>query len=111
MKRIVMVRTKLKKNDNVVIIAGADKGKKGKILLVDPKKGRVVVEGINKKTKHVRATQDNPKGGIIKIERPVEISNVMVFCDKCKKGVRLGSQMKDDKSKVRVCRECGKSLD
>ena len=106
-----MVRTKLKKNDNVVVIAGSDKGKRGKILLVDLKKGRIIVEGINKKTKHMRATQENPKGGIIKIERPLEVSNVMYFCDKCKKGVRLGAQIKDDKSKVRVCRECGKSLD
>jgi len=106
-----MVRTKLKKNDNVVVISGGDKGKKGKILLVDLKKGRIIVEGINKKTKHMRATQENPKGGVIKIERPMEISNVMYFCDKCKKGVRLGAQIKDDKSKVRVCRECGKSLD
>jgi large subunit ribosomal protein L24 len=105
-----MVHTRLKKNDDVVMIAGSDKGKRGKILLVDPDKGRVVVEGVNKKTKHMRATQDNPKGGILKIERPVAVSNVLVFCDKCKKGVRLGTKLKDDK-KIRVCRKCGKSLD
>jgi large subunit ribosomal protein L24 len=105
-----MVHTRLKKNDDVMVIAGTDKGKRGKILLVDPDKGRVVVEGINKKTKHVRASQDNPKGGILKIERPVDVSNVLFFCDKCKKGVRLGAKLKDDK-KIRVCRKCGKSLD
>lgn len=105
-----MLHTRLKKNDEVTVVAGSDKGKKGKILLVDPKKGRVLIEGINKKTKHVKATQENPKGGILKIERPVATSNVMFFCDKCKKGVRLGVEMKGDK-KIRVCRACGKSLD
>jgi large subunit ribosomal protein L24 len=105
-----MERTRIKKNDEVVVIAGSDKGKRGKILLVDTGKSRVLVEGVNKKTKHVKATQDNPKGGILKIERPVAVSNVMFFCDKCKKGVRLGIQMKDEK-KIRVCRKCGKSLD
>ena len=105
-----MVHTRLKKKDDVVVIAGSDKGKRGKILLVDPDKGRVIVEGVNKKTKHMRATQDNPKGGILKIERSIAVSNVLVFCDKCKKGVRLGTKLKDDK-KIRVCRKCGKSLD
>jgi large subunit ribosomal protein L24 len=105
-----MIRTRLKKNDEVSVVAGIDKGKRGKILLVDLGKGRVLVEGVNKKTKHIKATQDNPKGGILKIERPVAVSNVMFFCDKCKKGVRLGVEMKGDK-KIRVCRACGKSLD
>ena len=105
-----MVHTRLKKNDEVTVKTGSDKGKRGKILLVDPGKGRLVVEGINKKTKHVKATQENPKGGILKIERPVDVSNVMFYCDKCKKGVRLGLEMKGDK-KIRVCRSCGKSLD
>lgn len=105
-----MVHTRLKKNDEVTVKTGSDKGKRGKILLVDPGKARLVVEGINKKTKHVKATQENPKGGILKIERPVDVSNVMFYCDKCKKGVRLGMEMKGDK-KVRVCRSCGKSLD
>jgi large subunit ribosomal protein L24 len=105
-----MVHTRLKKNDEVTVKTGSDKGKRGKILLVDPSKGRLVVEGINKKSKHVKATQENPKGGILKIERPIAVSNVMFYCDKCKKGVRLGTETKGDK-KVRVCRSCGKSLD
>ncbi|HNX57929.1 MAG TPA: 50S ribosomal protein L24 [Spirochaetota bacterium] len=105
-----MVRTRLKKNDEVMVIAGSDKGKRGKVLVVDTVKGRVLVEGVNKKTKHVKATQDNPKGGILHIEKPVAVSNVLFYCDKCKKGVRLGVQSKDEK-KIRVCRKCGKSLD
>ena len=100
-----MISTKLKKNDNVVVLSGADKGRRGKILFIDMKKGRVVVEGVNKKKKFVRPSQENPKGGIISLEYPINISKVMVFCDKCKKGVRVGVQLKD------VCRKCGKSFD
>ena len=105
-----MASTKLKKNDNVVIVSGADRGKKGKIHFVDTSKGRVVVEGINKKKKFVRPSQENPKGGVISLEYPVEISKVMIFCDKCKKGVRVGMEIKDS-GKNRVCKKCGKSLD
>lgn len=105
-----MASTKLKKNDNVVVMSGADRGKKGKILFVDVSKGRVVVEGINKKKKFVRPSQENPKGGVISLEYPVNISNVLIFCDKCKKGVRIGMEIKDS-GKNRVCKKCGKSLD
>lgn len=105
-----MISTKLKKNDNVVVLSGADKGRRGKILFIDMKKGRVAVEGVNKKKKFVRPSQENPKGGIISLEYPINISKVMVFCDKCKKGVRVGVQLKDD-NKIRVCRKCGKSFD
>ncbi len=105
-----MASTKLKKNDNVVVMSGADRGKKGKILFVDVSKERVVVEGINKKKKFVRPSQENPKGGVISLEYPVNISNVLIFCDKCKKGVRIGMEIKDS-GKNRVCKKCGKSLD
>ena len=101
----------LKKNDNVVVISGKDKGKRGKILLVDLKKDVVVVEGVNKKKKYTRATQENPKGGVLEIEYPLKASNVMYFCEKCKKGVRLGTLVKEDASNQRVCKKCGKSLD
>lgn len=104
------VKSKLKANDNVVVISGADKGRKGKILFVDPQRGRVVVEGINKKKKHMRGNQENPKGGILSIEFPMQISNVQYFCEKCKKGVKLGIQL-GDKAKQRVCRSCGKVID
>ncbi len=104
------VQTNLKKNDNVVVISGKDKGRRGKILLIDTAKGRVVVEGVNKKKKFVRPSQQNPKGGVISLENAIRISKVMLFCEKCKKGVRIGMQLKD-KSKTRVCKGCGKSFD
>jgi large subunit ribosomal protein L24 len=105
-----MYKTKLKKNDTVVVITGKDKGRRGKLLFVDGQKGRVVVEGVNKKKKMVRPSQDNPKGGFISREFPINISNVMVFCDKCKKPVRLGYEIKGDK-KVRICVKCKKNID
>ncbi len=105
-----MNNTKLKKNDNVVVISGKDKGRRGKVLFIDTKKGRVIVEGVNKKKKYVRPSQENPKGGVISLEFPVHISNVMLFCEKCKKGVRLGVDQKSDK-KVRVCVKCNKAID
>ena len=105
-----MIKSRIKKNDNVVVIAGGERGRSGKVLQVDRKKGRIVVEGINKKKKFVRASQENPKGGVISLERPIQISNVQYFCDKCKIGVRIGVQIKND-SKVRICKKCGKSFD
>ncbi len=105
-----MVKSNLKKNDNVMVISGADRGKRGKILYVDRKLGKVVVEGINKKKKFVRPSQENPKGGTITLEYPIHLSNAMIFCDKCKKAVRIGSKQKDG-NKIRVCTKCGKSFD
>ena len=104
------VKTKLKVNDNVVVVSGTERGKRGKILKVNKEKGRVIVEGVNKRNKFVRASQENPKGGMINIEFPIALSNIMIFCDKCKKPSRIGVEIKDD-MKVRVCRKCGKSLD
>lgn len=102
--------TTLKKNDSVVIKSGAFKGKRGKVLKINKEAGRIVVEGINKRNKYIRPSQEHPQGGVINIEFPIHISNVMYFCDKCKKGIRIGVEIKE-KSKNRVCRTCGKSLD
>jgi large subunit ribosomal protein L24 len=104
------VKTKFKKNDSVVVISGSDRGKRGKILKVDRTKGRVIVEGINKRNKYLKPSQDNPKGRLVNIEYPINISNVMYFCDKCKKGTRVGIKQ-TDKDKVRVCSSCSKSID
>ncbi|HON77147.1 MAG TPA: 50S ribosomal protein L24 [Spirochaetota bacterium] len=105
-----MNKSIIKKNDNVVVISGKDRGSRGKVLFVDTKRGRVVIEGVNKKKKFLRPSNENPKGGVISIEYPINISNVMVFCEKCKKAVRLGIEISGDK-KVRVCKKCNKTLD
>lgn len=100
----------LKKNDSVVVTSGAFKGKRGKILKISKDRGRIVVEGINKRNKYIKPSQEHPQGGMINIEFPIHISNVMYFCDKCKKGIRIAVETKE-KSKNRICRTCGKSLD
>lgn len=104
------IKTKLKKDDNVVVISGADRGRRGKILSINTTKGRVIVEGVNKRKKFLRANQENPKGNLVNIEFPINISNIMIFCEKCKKGVRVGVELKEN-SKTRICKKCGKSLD
>lgn len=105
-----MYKTKIKKNDNVLVISGSDKGQRGKVLYIDLKKGKVVVEGVNKKKKFVRPSQENPKGGVISLEYPIQISNVAYFCEKCKKGVKIEIQVKDS-NKLRKCKKCGRSFD
>ncbi|MCS7204682.1 MAG: 50S ribosomal protein L24 [Leptospiraceae bacterium] len=99
-------KTKLKVNDEVIVIAGKHKGKRGKILYIDRLRQRVIVQGINKIKKYVRPTQENPKGGVIEIEAPIHISNVMFYDPKLKRGVRIGYKFDEDR-KVRVARGKG----
>ncbi len=97
---------KLKKNDNVLVIAGKDKGKKGKILKLFSKKEKAIVEGVNMVKKHMRPTRDNPKGGIVSIPAPINISNLMLVCQKCGKSTRIGVKILTDGSKQRICKKC-----
>ncbi len=101
---------KIKKDDVVVVIAGKDKGKRGRVLRVLRDKGRVLVEGINKAKKHVRRISEELPGGIIEVEMPLDISNVMIYCEECKKGVRVGFRIDPDGKKVRICKSCGSAL-
>ncbi|MDH5510110.1 MAG: 50S ribosomal protein L24 [Nitrospinota bacterium] len=101
----------VKKNDVVVVIAGADKGKKGKVLEVIPSEGRVIVEKVNIVKRHQRPTQQQRQGGIIEREAKIDASNVQLFCSKCDKPVRFGHQRLEDGKKVRVCRKCGEMMD
>ena len=101
----------LKKNDLVQVIAGKDKGAKGKILSLDKNKHRLTVEGLNMLVKHVKPNQTNQQGGIMKFEGSIHYSNVLLFCKKCDRGVRIRRQLNDDGSKNRVCIKCGSVLD
>ena len=102
----------VKKDDFVIILAGKDKSKKGKILKSLPKKNRVIVEGVNIITKHQKPSYKNPEGGIIKKEAPIHVSNVLLFCDKCGKGVRTKMKMDTERNqKIRVCVKCGYEFD
>lgn len=97
---------KIKKGDNVKMLIGKDRGKSGKVLYVFPKEGRVVVEGLNKIKKHLKARKQGQKGQIIEKERAVNISNVQLICTKCGKPTRIGHRIEGDR-KVRVCKKCG----
>ena len=97
----------IKKNDNVLVIAGRDRGKRGRVLRVIPAKGRVVVEGVNFIKRHTRPNpQKNIKGGIVQREAPLEASNVQLVCPECSRPTRVGRQRLDDGKAVRVCRKC-----
>ena len=101
----------VKKGDTVVVITGKDAGKKGKIIDVDVKNGRVYVDKINLVSRHTKPTQAAPQGGIIKKEAAMDASNVMLFCNTCGKGVRIGKKINADGTKTRVCAVCGAEFD
>lgn len=101
----------VKKDDTVMVIAGKDKGKTGKVLQTLPKKDRVVVEGANIITKHTKQTKENQQSGIFKNEGPIHASNVLIYCPKCKKGVRTNVKILADNTKVRTCSKCGETFD
>jgi large subunit ribosomal protein L24 len=91
------------------VITGDDAGKTGKVLRVNAKKNRIVVEGINLVYKHVRRSQQNPEGGRIQKEAPVNLSNVMPYCEKCEKGVKVKIEIKDGR-KRRLCKVCSSPM-
>ena len=104
-------RLKIKKGDTVLVLAGKDKGEKGKVLQVIPSKRRVIVEGVNLVKRHTRATPKMPQGGIVTKEAPIHVSNVMVVCTKCGKPTRTGAKVLADGKKVRVCKRCEEVID
>ncbi len=103
--------SRIKKNDIVAVIAGKDKGKKGKVIFVFPKIDKVLVEGVNFAKKHMRKTQQDQKGGIAQKEMPIHISNLMPVCKRCNKPVRLKFSYLKDGSKTRNCKSCGEIIE
>lgn len=103
-----IVSTKLKKDDLVEVIAGKAKGKQGKILKIDLAKGRAIVQGLNMMKKAMRKRNQNDRGGIVEIEAPIRLSNMMIVCKKCGP-TRLGFKF-EGTTKKRVCRKCGEAL-
>lgn len=104
-------RPAIKKNDVVMVIAGKDKGKSGRVISVFPKKESVLVEKVNFIKRHTRPRGQTHKGGIVEREGPVHLSNVMVLCSKCDRPVRVRKLKLQDGTRVRVCQRCGESLD
>jgi len=101
----------IRKNDNVLVITGKDRGKKGKVRFAYPRKQQVIVEGVNFIKKHSKARGAVKQAGIIDLEAPLHISNVMLVCSKCNKPTRIGHRRLEDGRKVRFCRSCQEVLD
>jgi len=102
---------KIRKNDNILVISGKDKGKKGKVRFVYPKKDRIIVEGVNFVKKHTRAKAQVRQAGIIEREASIDTSNVMLVCSRCNHPTRIGDRFLDDGRKVRFCRSCKEVID
>ena len=105
-----MGKMHIKTGDTVIIIAGKDKGKKGKVLAAYPKKERVVVEGLNQVKRHTKPSQNNPQGGIITKEDPNHVSNVMLVDPESGKTTRIRTVVKADGTKVRTAVKSGKAI-
>jgi large subunit ribosomal protein L24 len=101
----------VKKNDTVVVISGKDAGKKGKVIGSFPADGRILVEGVNMITRHVKPRKAGQQGGLIKQEGTIAASKVMLYCPKCERPVRAKHQVLPDGGKVRVCGRCSEALD
>jgi large subunit ribosomal protein L24 len=100
----------VKTNDTVVVLSGKDKGKKGKVLQVSPKEGKVIVEGLNVATKHVKPRRQGEQGGIVEAEAAMYACKVQLVCPKCGKATRIGHKILEDGSKVRVCKSCNEEI-
>ncbi len=100
---------KIKKGDQVLIISGKDKGKKGKVIEALPKEDRIIVENVNLKKKHVRPKKSGEKGQMVELAMPFDVSNVKVVCSKCSKASRVGYKKEGDK-KHRICKKCNQVI-
>lgn len=100
----------VKKNDTVVVISGKDAGKKGKVVVALPTEGKIIVEGVNMITRHVKPRNAQKQGGLVKQEGTISSAKVMLFCEKCDRPVRAGHKILPDGNKVRVCVRCGETL-
>ena len=100
---------KIKKGDNVLVVSGKDRGKKGKVLRAFPREAKIMVEGVNVHKKHVRAKRAGQKGQIVEMPSVFSVSNVKLLCLKCGKTTRIGYKV-DGKKKSRVCKKCGAEI-
>ena len=100
---------KIKKGDTVEVLSGNDRGKRGEVLEVIPKKDKVIVKGVNVRKKHVKPRKQGEEGGIIPVECAIHSSKVNIVCPKCNKPTRIGFEIKNDE-KIRVCKRCGNKL-
>jgi large subunit ribosomal protein L24 len=106
------IEINVRKNDRVVVIAGKDRGKTGRIIEVQPRKRRVIVEGVNVVKRHNKAnTRRGVQGGILERESPIDVSNVMVLCPHCSAATRVAHQVLEDGRRHRACKKCGAAIE
>jgi len=101
---------RIKRNDQVTVLAGKDRGKRGKVLRILPEASRATVEGLNLVKRHIRRSQANPQGAIVSREIPVSLARLMPVCPRCNRGVRVGFKVLSDGTKARFCRKCQESF-
>ncbi len=101
---------RVKKGTLVEVKAGKDAGKKGKVLRVYHARQRVLVQGVNMVKKHIKQRRQDMPSGIVEMESPVALSNVMPVCNRCGRGVRVGFKLLADKSKMKICKNCGEQI-
>ncbi|MEX2446987.1 MAG: 50S ribosomal protein L24 [Dehalococcoidia bacterium] len=102
---------KIRRNDQVEVLAGKDRGRRGPVRRVHPGDDRAVVTGINMVKRHRRQGNPNQQGGIIDLEAPIQLSNLAVVCQSCDRAVRVGFRLLDDGRKVRFCKRCDEAID
>ena len=100
----------VKTGDTVVVLSGKERGKRGKIIAVSPKEGKVIIEGVNMVSKHVKPKKMGEAGGIIKAEGAMYASKVQLVCPSCDKATRIAHKISEDGKKKRICKKCGKTL-
>ena len=100
----------IKRDDEVIVVSGDDKGKRGKVIEVAPREGKVIVDGVNVVSKHVKPRKQGQPGGIIKTSGPIYACKVMPYCSKCGKGVRVKHQISDNNKSVKICAICEEEL-
>jgi len=104
-------RTYLKKDDQVEVIAGKDKGRVGKVLKILPAENKAIVERINMIKRHTKPTEMNQQGQIVEREAPIHVSNLQLICPECTKTGRIGKKILEDGTKIRFCKSCGESIE
>ncbi len=100
----------VKTGDTVVVLSGTEKGKKGKVIAVSPKEGKVIIEQVNFVSKHVKPRKMGDEGGIVKAEGAMYASKVQIICPRCKKPTRIAHSVLEDGTKERICKKCGEAL-
>ena len=100
---------KIKKGDNVIVIAGKDRGKQSKVLRLYRETDKALVEGVNIHKKHQKPRREGEKGQMIDMPHPVHLSNILLYCPSCGQGVRMGAKISGDK-KIRICKKCGREI-